>query len=87
MIYKSHNIYSRNVTNTVAHLYVYTLKLVALSVKHVKDNARNPGWGFVWLATGTPDQCMHLLGYDRPPSKAPKVVINYKEALPCRNLA
>ena len=37
--------------------------------------------------TGTPDQCMSLVGYDRPPLQAPSIYIPYKDAVTCRNRA
>ena len=41
----------------------------------------------LWPATGTPDQCMSLVGYDRPPLQAPSIYIPYKDAVTCRNRA
>ena len=34
----------------------------------------------LWPATGTPDQCMSLVGYDRPPLQAQSIYIPYKDA-------
>ena len=34
-----------------------------------------------------PDQCMSLVGYDRPPLQAPSIYIPYKDAVTCRNRA
>ena len=36
-------------------------------------------------ATGTPDQCMRLLGYDIPPLQAPSIYISGKDVVTCRN--
>ena len=41
----------------------------------------------LWPATGVPDQCMSLVGYDRPPLQAPRIYIPYKDAVTCRNRA